>query len=106
MVPHDLEEGRAVSIYHEQGVLGPDLLLVHCIRVNDEEIAHLARTRTPVSISILSNLRCGMGLPPVLKMLRAGVDVGLSMDTMSAADNSDMFDAMRITMGIERAAPC
>jgi cytosine/adenosine deaminase-related metal-dependent hydrolase len=103
MVPHDLEHGRAVSIYHEQGVLGPDLLLIHCIRVDDEEIAHLAETRTPVSISILSNLRCGMGLPPVLKMLRAGVDVGISMDTMAAADNSDMFNAMRITMGIERA---
>ncbi len=103
MVPHDLEHGRAVSIYHEHGVLGPDLLLIHCIRVDDEEIAHLAETRTPVSISILSNLRCGMGLPPVLKMLRAGVDVGISMDTMAAGDNSDMFNAMRITMGIERA---
>ena len=103
MVPHDLENGRAVSIYHEHGVLGPDLLLIHCIRVNDEEIAHLAESGTPVSISILSNLRCGMGLPPVLKLLRAGVDVGISMDTMAAADNSDMFNAMRITMGIERA---
>jgi 5-methylthioadenosine/S-adenosylhomocysteine deaminase len=103
MVPHDLEQGRAVSIYHEHGALGPDLLLIHCIRVSDEEIAHLAASGTPVSISILSNLRCGMGLPPVLKMLRAGVDIGISMDTMAAADNSDMFNAMRITMGIERA---
>jgi 5-methylthioadenosine/S-adenosylhomocysteine deaminase len=84
-------------------VLGPDLLLVHCIRVNDEEIGHLARTRTPVSISILSNLRCGMGLPPVLAMMRGGVDVSLSLDTMAAADCADMFNAMRITMGIERA---
>jgi cytosine/adenosine deaminase-related metal-dependent hydrolase len=103
MVPHDLENGRAVSIYHEHGVLGPDLLLIHCIRVNEEEIAHLAATNTPVSISILSNLRCGMGLPPVLQMMRGGVDIGISMDTMAAADNSDMFNAMRITMGIERA---
>jgi cytosine/adenosine deaminase-related metal-dependent hydrolase len=103
MTPHDLEQGRAVSIYEREGVLGPDLLLIHCIRVDDEEIGHLARSGTPVSISILSNLRCGMGLPPTLKLTRAGVPVGISMDTMAASDNSDMFNAMRITMGIERA---
>jgi 5-methylthioadenosine/S-adenosylhomocysteine deaminase len=103
MTEHDLEQGRSVSVYHEQGELGPDLLLVHCIRVDEEEIGWLAESGTPVSISILSNLRCGMGLPPTLAMTRAGVSVCLSLDTMAASDNSDMFNAMRITMGIERA---
>jgi 5-methylthioadenosine/S-adenosylhomocysteine deaminase len=78
-------------------------LLVHCIRVNEEEIRWLADTSTPVSISILSELRCGMGIPPTLAMVNAGVPVCLSLDTMAASDNSDMFNAMRITMGIERA---
>lgn len=103
MTEHDLENGRAVDIYERAGVLGSDLLLVHCIRVDEDEIGHLARSRTPVSISILSNLRCGMGLPPVLAMMRGGVQVALSLDTMAAADCADMFNAMRITMGIERA---
>jgi cytosine/adenosine deaminase-related metal-dependent hydrolase len=103
MTEHDLENGRAVGIYEREGALGPDLLLVHCIRVDQDEIGYLARTRTPVSISILSNLRCGMGLPPVLSMMRGGVEVSLSLDTMAAADCADMFNAMRITMGIERA---
>ena len=44
-----------------------------------------------------------MGLPPTLAMMNAGVAIGLSLDTMAASDNSDMFNAMRITMGIERA---
>ena len=44
-----------------------------------------------------------MGLPPTLAMMRAGVPIGLSLDTMAASDNSDMFNAMRVTMGIERA---
>lgn len=103
MTPHDVEEHRAVQIYREDGALGTDLQLVHCIRVNDEEIRWLAESGTHVSISILSNLRCGMGLPPVLAMTRAGVAVALSMDTMGASDNSDMFAAMRVTLGIERA---
>ncbi len=103
MTPHDVEEHRAVQVYHESGALGPDLQLVHCIRVNQEEIGWLAESGTHVSISILSNLRCGMGLPPVLAMTRAGVAIALSMDTMGASDNSDMFAAMRVTLGIERA---
>jgi 5-methylthioadenosine/S-adenosylhomocysteine deaminase len=103
MTRGDLEHGRAVSIYRQEDVLGPDLLLVHCIRVNEEEIRWLADTSTPVSISILSELRCGMGIPPTLAMVNAGVPVCLSLDTMAASDNSDMFNAMRITMGIERA---
>ncbi|MBV8992061.1 MAG: amidohydrolase family protein, partial [Solirubrobacterales bacterium] len=82
MTAHDVEERRAVQIYHENDALGPDLQLVHCIRVNEEEIGWLAASGTHVSISILSNLRCGMGLPPVLAMTRAGVAVALSMDTM------------------------
>jgi 5-methylthioadenosine/S-adenosylhomocysteine deaminase len=103
MTPHDVEHQRAVQIYKESDALGPDLQLVHCIRVNEEEIGWLAESGTHVSISILSNLRCGMGLPPVLAMTRAGVAVALSMDTMGASDNSDMFAAMRVTLGIERA---
>ncbi|MBV9423295.1 MAG: amidohydrolase family protein, partial [Solirubrobacterales bacterium] len=103
MTAHDVEERRAIRIYRENDALGPDLQLVHCIRVNEEEIGWLAESGTHVSISILSNLRCGMGLPPVLAMTRAGVAVALSMDTMGASDNSDMFAAMRVTLGIERA---
>ena len=44
-----------------------------------------------------------MGMPPTLAMVNAGVPMSLSLDTMAASDNSDMFNAMRVTMGIERA---
>jgi cytosine/adenosine deaminase-related metal-dependent hydrolase len=70
--------------------------------VNEEEIAALAETGTPVSVSIWSELRCGMGIPPVVEMMRAGVNVNLSLDTMAASDNSDVFGAMRAQMCIER----
>ena len=78
MTPRDMGNGRSVSIYHEHGVLGADLLLVHCIQANDDEIRWLADSRTPVSISILSNLRCGMGLPPTLAMCAPASDVALA----------------------------
>ena len=104
MTAHDLDNGRAVSIYNDEGVLGPDLLLVHCLdlRTRRRSAGWRARGRRS-AISILSELRTGMGLPPTLAMMNAGVPIGLSLDTMAASDNSDTFNAMRITMGIERA---
>ena len=43
-----------------------------------------------------------MGIPPVVEMMRAGVAINLSLDTMAASDNSDMFAGMRAQMCVER----
>jgi len=102
MTRHDTERVRAISVYAEHDVLGPGHLLIHAIHANEDEIRALAETETPVSVSILSELRVGMGIPPVVEMLRAGVNVALSLDTMAASDNSDMFAAMRTQMLVER----
>ena len=37
------------------------MLLVHAINANEEELDYLARIGTPVSLSIMSELRVGMG---------------------------------------------
>jgi 5-methylthioadenosine/S-adenosylhomocysteine deaminase len=102
MTAHDVEQARAISVYAEHDALGPDLLLVHAIQANEEELAHLARTGTPVSLSIMSELRVGMGIPPIVEMIRAGVQLSLSVDTMAASDNSDFFTVLRVTLGIAR----
>jgi 5-methylthioadenosine/S-adenosylhomocysteine deaminase len=55
-----------------------------------------------VSLSIMSELRVGMGIPPIVEMIRAGVPLSLSVDTMAASDNSDFFTVLRVTLGIAR----
>jgi len=102
MTRPDVERIRAISVYKEQGVLGPDLLVIHAIHANEDEMKALAETGTALSISILSELRVGMGFPKTVDMMRAGVLVSLSADTMAASDNSDFFAVMRMTMGAER----
>lgn len=102
MTAHDVERVRAITVYEELEALGPDVLLVHAIHTNDAERRYLAQTRTPVSLSILSEMRVGMGLPPIVEMLQAGVPLCLSVDTMAASDNSDMFAVLRVTLGVAR----
>jgi cytosine/adenosine deaminase-related metal-dependent hydrolase len=102
MTAHDVEHARAITIYEEHEALGPVVLLVHAIHTNDSERRYLAQTRTPVSLSVLSEMRVGMGLPPIVEMLQAGVPLCLSVDTMAASDNSDMFAVLRVTLGLAR----
>jgi cytosine/adenosine deaminase-related metal-dependent hydrolase len=102
MTAHDVERARAISIYKEHESLGPDVLLVHAIHTNEGERAYLAETDTPVSISILSELRTGMGIPPIAEMMQAGVLLSLSCDTMAASDNSDYFAVLRSTLLVPR----
>jgi cytosine/adenosine deaminase-related metal-dependent hydrolase len=102
MTGHDVERVRAISVYEEHDALGPDVLLVHAIHTNEDERAYLARTATPVSLSILSELRVGMGIPPIVEMMQAGVPLCLSVDTMAASDNSDFFAVLRATLAVPR----
>jgi 5-methylthioadenosine/S-adenosylhomocysteine deaminase len=102
MTGHDVERVRGISVYEEHDALGPDVLLIHAIHTNEDERAYLARTGTPVSLSILSELRVGMGIPPIVEMMRAGVPLCLSVDTMAASDNSDFFAVLRATLAIPR----
>jgi 5-methylthioadenosine/S-adenosylhomocysteine deaminase len=102
MTAHDVERVRAIGVYQEHQALGPDVLLVHAIHTNEEERRYLAETGTPVSLSILSEMRVGMGIPPIVEMMSAGVPLCLSVDTMAASDNSDMFAVLRVTMLVAR----
>jgi 5-methylthioadenosine/S-adenosylhomocysteine deaminase len=102
MTAHDVERVRAISVSEEHEALGSDVLLVHAIHTNEAERAYLARTSTPVSLSILSELRTGMGIPPIVEMMQAGVPLCLSVDTMAASDNSDYFAVLRATLLVPR----
>src|SRR5439155_14658064 len=47
MMTHDLAQRcRGVTEYYRHHALGPDLLLIHAIHANAEELKYLAETRT------------------------------------------------------------
>ena len=77
------------------GILGPDVLAVHCVWVTDKELAILKRTGTNVSHNPESNMYLASGISPVPKMLTAGINVALACDGAASNNNLDMFEAMR-----------
>lgn len=95
-------KSRAVELLDADGLLGPDLQLVHCIHTSEDDRRRMADSGTHLSISPLIELQEAMGFPQTSEMLDAGVLVSLSTDTVAVA-SANMFAIMNATLNVERA---
>ncbi len=95
-----VKQTPAIRILSEAGLLGPDILVVHDTVASDEDIGMLARSGTFVSMSPLTEMRTGFGIPPVLRMLNAGVPIALSIDTTVLSGNADLFTIMKALQNV------
>jgi 5-methylthioadenosine/S-adenosylhomocysteine deaminase len=77
------------------GLLGPQLISVHSVHLNDEEIALLARHGSSVAHCPSSNLKLASGIAPVAKLLAAGANVALGTDGAASNNRLDLFEEMR-----------
>jgi len=87
-----------------KGYLGPDFLIAHFLAARPEDRAAMARTSTPLSYAVHSELRlgdAGDARAALLSFLADGVDVSFSIDATSIAP-VDLFQAMNVAwnMGI------
>jgi len=98
--PHAAGQIEALA---REGLLGPDVQVVHATCATRAEIGHLAATGATVSISPFSELLIGYGLPRTGELLAAGIPVGLSADTTALTGNADMFAIMKVTQGLANA---
>ena len=85
-----------------KGYLGPDFLIAHFLAARPEDRAAMARTRTPLSYAVHSELRlgdAGDARAALLSFLADGVDVSFSIDATSIAP-VDLFQAMNVAWNI------
>jgi 5-methylthioadenosine/S-adenosylhomocysteine deaminase len=99
--PFDVEESlrrfgiRDIPFASRTGLLGPDLLAVHCVQVDAQDLDLLHRTDTKVSHNPCSNLYLGSGFAPIPAMQRRGITVGLASDGPASSSNHSMPQAMK-----------
>jgi cytosine/adenosine deaminase-related metal-dependent hydrolase len=84
-----------------RGLLAPGMQVIHAVWCTPEEIRALADNRVNVSLSPYSELRIGFGFPIAAQLVKAGVTVGLSVDTTTLSGNADMFAIMKAIQNIE-----
>lgn len=81
----------------------PEMLAVHCVHVDDEDIATLAEKGVDIAYCPRINAKLSMGSAPLIKFLAAGITVGLGTDSPAAVDTTDMIDEMHTGLMITRA---
>jgi cytosine/adenosine deaminase-related metal-dependent hydrolase len=94
---------RPVELLEDQGYLGPDVWLAHCVHLSDGDIARLAATGTGAAHCPTSNLRLGSGIAPVRRLLDAGATVGLGVDGSASNDAGVLLAEARQAMLVARA---
>ena len=87
---------RPLQRMHSLGVLGPRLIAVHGVHLDDHEIELLARHGASVAHCPSSNLKLASGFAPLHKLHTAGVNIGLGTDGAASNNRLDMFQEMRL----------
>jgi 5-methylthioadenosine/S-adenosylhomocysteine deaminase len=82
------------------GLLGPDMVHVHCNTCSAREWELLRQSDAKISTSPETEIQMGMGHPPIRRALDSGLTLSLSCDVMSG-NSGDMFTQMR--MGLQFA---
>lgn len=86
---------RPIERLEKLGLLGPGLIAVHGVHLNDAEIGLLARHGASIAHCPSSNLKLGSGIAPVARLLQAGVNLGLGTDSAASNNRLDLFTEMR-----------
>lgn len=93
---------NGIRLMYEHGAMQPGNIYVHAATLSDESYQMIAATGGTVSLATESEQTCGQGYPPAHALRKHGIQASLSIDT-SVWFSSDMFSAMRTTIGADRA---
>jgi cytosine/adenosine deaminase-related metal-dependent hydrolase len=96
-----LGKQHGVSQLHERGMLGEDLIFVHCSTCSDEELKLIADSGGKASVSPRVEMAMGHGYPATGRLLEAGIRPSLSIDVVSGVSGS-LFGEMRGMLEAER----
>ncbi|RBP09701.1 8-oxoguanine deaminase [Roseiarcus fermentans] len=93
---------RSVDLLEDAGWLGPRTWVAHGIHFNADEIARLGRAGVGVGHLPAADMAFGVGICPTRELEAAGAPVGLGVDGSASNDSSNMMEAVRHALMLQR----
>ena len=79
------------------GILERPILAAHCITLQPADFSTVAQTPFTVVFAPSSDMRNAAGIPPLVEILEAGINVALGTDNVTNNNSYDMFKEMTLT---------
>jgi 5-methylthioadenosine/S-adenosylhomocysteine deaminase len=93
---------RPIERLERLGVLGPNLIAVHCVHLNPDEIQLFKERGVHVAHCPSSNLKLASGIAPIKAMVGNGVNVGIGTDGCASSNRLDMFAETRLATLLQK----
>ena len=92
----------SVQYAEKLGVLGPEMLAIHCSGLLDEEVELFGKYRVNVSHCPLTVMRGGNRVPPIWEMTRLGAMVAVGTDGSATNNGQNPWEAMKMAVYMQR----
>jgi 5-methylthioadenosine/S-adenosylhomocysteine deaminase len=93
-----------LALLEKNGCLDGAPLLIHCVRLDEEDIETIRRYECSVAHCPASNAKFGHGIAPLVELLEAGVTVGLGSDSVASNNRMDILEEARLAALFQRGA--
>ncbi|MCC6142981.1 MAG: 5'-deoxyadenosine deaminase [Candidatus Hydrogenedentes bacterium] len=106
--PGELDAVRAatgkenIAALAERGLLGPDVVLAHCVWLSSEEQKLLRTTQTKVAHCPSTNLKLASGIAHVPELLEQGITVGLGADGAPCNNRLSQWSELRLAALLQK----
>ncbi len=94
---------RPVERLRRLGLVGSNLIAVHAVHLNHEEIDLLAHYGASVAHCPSSNLKLASGIAPVARFVERNLNTGLGTDGAASNNRLDLLEEMRLAALLAKA---
>jgi 5-methylthioadenosine/S-adenosylhomocysteine deaminase len=88
---------RAVPFLEELGFWGEDVIGVHCVKMQPEDIEIFVKNDVKISHNPVSNMYLGVGIAPIMELMQSRLTISLGTDGAGSNNSQDMFEVMKST---------
>ncbi len=97
----DGERGKVAALA-ARGLLADDVTLVHCARLDDQDLDAIASSGAAVSLTPSADMALGLGAPQLQRFIDRGIRPGLGVDD-EVLGPGDLFAQLRAAHSIQHA---